>query len=83
MSTALLNRYFREYYDQHGQGGTHTQQRNIIQLFNFLEREYGQPLKSARATWEGRAAGSAKRTTSTTPAVTRGRDSCGTGRAAV
>jgi hypothetical protein len=31
--TALLNRYFREYYLAHGQGGTHTLQRNLIQLF--------------------------------------------------
>jgi len=41
VDTALLNRYFREYYLEHGQGGTHTQQRNLIQLFNFLERERG------------------------------------------
>jgi hypothetical protein len=25
IDTTLLNRYFREYYRQHGQGGTHTQ----------------------------------------------------------
>jgi integrase/recombinase XerD len=37
----LLNRYFREYYLEHVQGGTHTPQRNLIQLFNFLERERG------------------------------------------
>jgi hypothetical protein len=36
-----LNRYFREYYLEHGRGGTHTQQRNLIQLFNYLERERG------------------------------------------
>jgi hypothetical protein len=41
VDTLLLNRYFREYYDTDGQGGTHTQQRNLIQLFNFLQREYG------------------------------------------
>ena len=41
VDTATLNRYFREYYLEHGQGGTHTQQRNLIQLFNFLERERG------------------------------------------
>jgi len=41
--TALLNRFFRDYYLEHGQGGTHTQQRNLIQLFNFLERERGFP----------------------------------------
>jgi hypothetical protein len=28
VDTALLNRYFREYYLEHGQGGTHTPQRN-------------------------------------------------------
>ena len=39
--TALLNRYFRDYYLQHGQGRTHTAQRNLIQPFNFLERERG------------------------------------------
>jgi hypothetical protein len=37
--TALLNRYFREYHLKHGQGGTHTLQRNLIQMCNFLERE--------------------------------------------
>ena len=36
VDTAMLNRYFREYYQAHGQGGTHTQQRNLIQLFNYL-----------------------------------------------
>jgi hypothetical protein len=41
VDTSLLNRYFREYYLEHGQGGTHTQQRNLIQLFNFLDRERG------------------------------------------
>lgn len=41
--TTLLNRYFREYYLEHGQGGTHTLQRNLIQLFNFLARERGHP----------------------------------------
>jgi len=41
--TALLNRYFREYYLDHGQGGTHTLQRNLIQLFNFLARERDHP----------------------------------------
>jgi hypothetical protein len=39
----LLNRYFREYYLEHGQGGTHTAQRNLIQLFNFLRRERNHP----------------------------------------
>ena len=41
--TALLNRYFREYYLERGQGGTHTAQRNLIQLFNFLARERDHP----------------------------------------
>ena len=43
VDTALLNRYFREYYQTRGQGGTHTQQRNLLQLFNYLQREYGHP----------------------------------------
>jgi hypothetical protein len=33
--TAMLNRYFREYYLEYGQGGTHTLQRNLLQLFNL------------------------------------------------
>jgi integrase/recombinase XerD len=41
LDTAALNRYFREYYLEHGQGGTHTLQRNLIQLYNFLEHERG------------------------------------------
>ena len=41
VDTALLNKYFREYYLTHGQGGTHTLQRNFLQLFGFLERERG------------------------------------------
>ena len=43
MYTALLNRYFREYYLERGQGGTHTQQRNLIQLFNYLARKRDHP----------------------------------------
>jgi site-specific recombinase XerD len=43
VDTALLNRYFREYYLEHGQGGTHTLQRNLIQLFGFLDRERDHP----------------------------------------
>jgi hypothetical protein len=35
VDTALLNRYFREYYLEHGQGGTHTLQRNLIELFKL------------------------------------------------
>ena len=41
VDTATLNRYFREYYLEQDQGGTHTQQRNLIHLFNFPERERG------------------------------------------
>jgi hypothetical protein len=41
--TAHLNRYFREYFRAHGQGGTHTLQRNLIQLYNFLQRERDHP----------------------------------------
>ena len=41
--TALLNRYFREYYLERGQGGTHTAQRNLIQLFSYLQRERNHP----------------------------------------
>ena len=61
VDTATLNRYFREYYLEHGQGGTHTQQRNLIQLFNFLERERGlrhpvqgraQPVRGGQGTAE-------------------------------
>jgi site-specific recombinase XerD len=43
VDTALLNRYFREYFLEHGQGGTHTLQRNLIQLFSYLQREHGHP----------------------------------------
>jgi integrase len=38
-----LNRYFRDYYLERGQGGTHTAQRNLIQLFSYLQREHGHP----------------------------------------
>jgi integrase/recombinase XerD len=41
LDVPALNRYFREYYLEHGQGGTHTLQRNLIQLFNYLEHERG------------------------------------------
>jgi hypothetical protein len=41
LDVRTLNRYFREYYLEHGQGGTHTLQRNLIQLFNYLEHERG------------------------------------------
>ena len=41
LNVPTLNRYFRDYYLEHGQGGTHTLQRNLIQLFNYLEHERG------------------------------------------
>jgi anti-sigma regulatory factor (Ser/Thr protein kinase) len=41
--TKMLNRFFRDYYNERGQGGTHTLQRNLLQLFNFLEKEYRHP----------------------------------------
>lgn len=43
LDTSVLNRYFRQYYDRHGQGGTHTLQRNLLQLFRYLEAEHGSP----------------------------------------
>jgi hypothetical protein len=41
LDVPALNRYFRDYYLEHSQGGTHTLQRNLIQLFNCLEHERG------------------------------------------
>jgi len=41
LDVPTLNRYFRDYYLKHGQGGTHTLQRNLIQLFNYLKHERG------------------------------------------
>jgi hypothetical protein len=35
LDVATLNRYFRDYYLAYGQGGTHTLQRNLIQLFKL------------------------------------------------
>ena len=43
VDTAMLNRFFRDYFRQHGQGGTNAQQRNLRHLFNFLQREEGHP----------------------------------------
>jgi integrase/recombinase XerD len=43
VDTVMLNRYFRDYFDRRGQGGTNAQQRNLLQLFNFLQHEYGYP----------------------------------------
>ena len=53
--TALLNRFLRDYFRQHGQGGTHSQQRNMRHLFSYLAREgatpplHGQPAPLQRA----------------------------------
>jgi hypothetical protein len=53
---ALLNRFFRDYFREHGQGGTHTMQRNLIQLFNYLGRELNHPTPYASGlTTTGRA----------------------------
>jgi integrase/recombinase XerD len=41
LDVPTLNRYFREYYLEHRQGGTHSLQRNLIQLFKYLEHERG------------------------------------------
>ena len=41
--TAMLNRFLRDYFRQHGQGGTHSQQRNMRHLFSHLARETGHP----------------------------------------
>jgi integrase/recombinase XerD len=43
VDTAMLNRYFRDYYQRHGQGGTNAQQRNLLPLFKFLQEEHGHP----------------------------------------
>jgi integrase/recombinase XerD len=43
VDTAMLNRYFRDYYNERGQGGTNDQQRNLLQLFKFLQSEYDHP----------------------------------------
>jgi hypothetical protein len=43
VDTAMLNRFFRDYFRRHGQGGTNAQQRNLRHLFNFLQREEGLP----------------------------------------
>ncbi len=53
--TALLNRYFREYYLERGQGGTHTAQRNPIQLFSFLQRDRATPRGPPRRVWRLRS----------------------------
>jgi site-specific recombinase XerD len=42
-STADLNRFFRWYYDKHGQGGTNTKQRNLRHLFTWLAAGYDHP----------------------------------------
>jgi site-specific recombinase XerD len=41
--TAMLNRFFRDYFAERGQGGTHSQQRNLRHLFSYLRREFNNP----------------------------------------
>jgi site-specific recombinase XerD len=41
--TGVLNRFFRDYHAEHGQGGTNTKQRNLRHLFTWLEGEYDHP----------------------------------------
>ncbi len=41
--TAVLNRFFRSFYESHSQGGTNTKQRNLRHLFTWLEGAYGHP----------------------------------------
>jgi site-specific recombinase XerD len=43
IDTKALNRFFRWYYDNHGQGETNTEQRNLRHLFTWLEAEYDNP----------------------------------------
>jgi hypothetical protein len=49
VDTAMLNRYFGDYYNRRGQAGTNAQQRNLLPLFNFLQHEYnhGHPYTDA------------------------------------
>lgn len=39
----MLNQFFRDYFAERGQGGTHSQQRNLRHLFSYLRREFGNP----------------------------------------
>ena len=41
VDVAMLKRYFRDYYLEHGQGGTHTLQRNLIQPFSTASAAQG------------------------------------------
>jgi len=41
--TDMLNRFLRDCFRQPGQGGTHSQQRNMRHLFTYLQREIGHP----------------------------------------
>jgi integrase/recombinase XerD len=41
--TAVLNRFFGDYRNSHGQGGTNTRQRNLHPLFKWLETTHGHP----------------------------------------
>jgi hypothetical protein len=49
VDTAMLNRYFRDYYREHGQGRTNAQQRNLLPLFKFLQEEYGHRIRTRRS----------------------------------
>ena len=42
-STAVLNRFFADYRNAHGQGGTNTRQRNLHPLVKWLEASHGHP----------------------------------------
>jgi hypothetical protein len=41
--TAMLNKFFRDYNSAHTRGGTNTEQRNLRNLFTWLEAEYDHP----------------------------------------
>jgi site-specific recombinase XerD len=41
--TAMLNRFFADYFASHTQGGTNTHQRNLAHLFIWLEKTQGLP----------------------------------------
>ncbi|WP_329306956.1 site-specific integrase [Streptomyces sp. NBC_01260] len=43
LDTALLNRFFRWYFNGHDQGGTNTLQRNLRTFCSYLEAEYDIP----------------------------------------
>ncbi|WP_106430292.1 MULTISPECIES: tyrosine-type recombinase/integrase [Actinomycetes] len=43
LNVPTLNTFFRAYFNEHGQGGTNTLQRNLRPFFNWLEEEYEHP----------------------------------------